>query len=86
MPEIRKDRDLTIDLCRAIGIVLVAVGHSGCPDFLDRYIYMFHMALFFFLSGYCYKDRNDACLKKYVLSKIKTIYVPFVLCNSLSGL
>lgn len=30
----------------------MVVGHSGCPEYLDRLIYNFHMPLFFFVSGY----------------------------------
>ena len=46
-----------IDYAKTIGIWLVVLGHmkvlSGKP-----FIYMFHMAFFFMLSGYLYK-RND---------------------------
>ena len=44
-----KQRDPVIDSMRGIGIVLMVLGHSGFPG--TDFIYLFHMALFFMLSG-----------------------------------
>lgn len=68
-------RDITIDGMRTIGIILVVLGHSGC--FLTPYIYMFHMALFFMLSGYCYKNINSGFLQ-FVSRKLKSLYLPYI--------
>ena len=45
-----KQRDAVLDAMRGIGIVLMVVGHSGFGG--SDFIYLFHMALFFMLSGY----------------------------------
>lgn len=45
-----KQRDTVLDAMRGIGIVLMVVGHSGFGG--SDFIYLFHMALFFMLSGY----------------------------------
>lgn len=45
-----KQRDAVLDAMRGIGIVLMVVGHSGFGG--TSFIYLFHMALFFMLSGY----------------------------------
>jgi acyltransferase len=48
-----------IDHCKALGIVLVVVGHTaGLPALAVNLIYSFHMPLFFFISGYLLKDRH----------------------------
>lgn len=44
-------RDTTWDAVKGIGIILVVIGHSGCPAYIHDFIYMFHMGLFFFASG-----------------------------------
>lgn len=55
------------------------VGHAGCPDALNKFIYSFHMPLFFILSGYFYKEINSGeMLWKYVLKKIKKLWLPYV--------
>jgi acyltransferase len=42
-----------VDNARAIGIVLVVLGHSpGLPELGSAFIFAFHMPLFFFLSGF----------------------------------
>lgn len=59
-----------IDAIRGFGIILVVVGHSITKVPVDlqsnyylallaRFIYYFHMPLFFFISGYCFKSDVD---------------------------
>ena len=43
---------------RGIGIVLMVLGHSGFPG--TDFIYLFHMALFFMLSGWLFSLRGGA--------------------------
>ena len=50
-----KQRDPVIDSMRGIGIVLMVLGHSGFPG--TDFIYLFHMALFFMLSGWLFSLR-----------------------------
>lgn len=73
-----KARDSVIDICRFIGITLVVIGHSGCPQIIKSWIYLFHMSLFFALSGYCYSKRYDDHPIDYFTKKVKTIYLPYV--------
>lgn len=51
-----KRRDPVIDSMRGIGIVLMVLGHSGYPG--TDFIYLFHMALFFMLSGWLFSLRG----------------------------
>ena len=51
-----KQRDPVIDSMRGIGIVLMVLGHSGFPG--TDFIYLFHMALFFMLSGWFFSLRG----------------------------
>ena len=59
-----KTRDLSLDVAKGLGIILVVIGHAwrgldsagmiGSPDLfrvIDTLIYNFHMPLFFLLSG-----------------------------------
>ena len=48
------ERNKALDICKGIGILLVVIGHMGTP--IGRIVYGFHMGLFFFLSGLCFKD------------------------------
>lgn len=47
-----------VNIARGIGMILVVVGHAcmcegTLNEFLFRFIYSFHMPLFFFISGFC---------------------------------
>lgn len=54
------------------------MGHSMCPDFLNDFIYMFHMPLFFFCSGYCFRKSHLDNVKGYVAKRISSTYLTFI--------
>ena len=47
-----------ISIAKAFGIILMVVGHSGCPQIINSFIYQFHMPLFFIMAGICLKEEN----------------------------
>lgn len=51
-----KNRNNVIDIMRAFAIIFVVIGHCSNDSFLNRYIYLFHLPLFFLISGYLYKE------------------------------
>lgn len=48
-------RDETVSICKAFGIILMVMIHAGIPG--DTFVSMFHMPLFFVMSGFCFKDK-----------------------------
>ncbi len=68
-----------IDLLKGIGIFLVVWGHTMFPR--SVLIYSFHMPLFFFISGFLYKNKP---LKEFLRSKIIRLYVPYIVFTILS--
>ncbi len=62
-----------IDIAKGIGIALVVIGHVF--DKGDRYIFWFHMPLFFFVSGFLYKP--DYSLLVYLKRKFFHLLVPY---------
>lgn len=75
-----QQRDNTVTLVKAIGIILMVVGHVVASDLVVRKaIFTFHMPLFFIMSGYCFNEKYMTDAKQFMLRKIKGIYVPFVL-------
>lgn len=64
------------DIAKSFAIIGVLVGHTpGIPGFLARFIYSFHMPLFFILSGYFMKDTED--IKKSVKKDAKGMLIPY---------
>lgn len=72
-------KDSSIQIAKGIGILLMVMGHSGFWPYDNPFIYMFHMPLFFFLSGYCFKEKNIlAPPTSYFRKKIIGIYLPYI--------
>lgn len=74
-----------IDWAKAITIILVVMGHFNFNQSsftYQNFIYIFHMPIFFFLSGYLYKSIPEfpVFFKKNVLSLI----VPYLFFNILT--
>lgn len=79
MKELNEQERDVITLTKGIGIFLVVLAHALPTDCLAfNVIYVFHMPLFFMMSGYCFKEKYLSNAKQFVMRKIKGIYVPFV--------
>lgn len=76
-------RDPVLDIMRGIGIVLMVLGHAGFPG--SAFIYLFHMALFFMLSGWFFNPHSaesPAALARFAKRKLRTLWLPFVAANT----
>lgn len=71
-------RDESVSIAKGIAITLMVLVHARFSEYGGKYINMFHMPLFFFFSGYCFKETYLADFKKYITKKINGIYIPFV--------
>lgn len=67
-----------ISICKGIGIILVVIGHLNIGEYWHQVIYSFHMPLFFFISGYLFKDKYLDNPKDFVLKKVNSLYFPFL--------
>ena len=73
------------------GIILVVIGHSGftSPEIADRlsrlhrWIYSFHMPLFFFISGYLYSLTNKSFANinifRFLKKKWHRLLIPYII-------
>ncbi|WP_341677880.1 acyltransferase family protein [Niveibacterium sp. SC-1] len=70
-----------MDRIKAIGIVLVVLGHApGFDPRVTTFIYSFHMPLFFFVSGYVLsRARLDEPWWSYVRGRAGALLPPYVL-------
>lgn len=71
-----KQRIEYLDIFRAVGIVLMIMGHVGFGKVFNFYIHAFHMPMFFLLSGYFFK--SDEKVKDFFQKKIKTLIIPYI--------
>ena len=79
-----KQRDLSIDIVKALGIICMVAGHCASP--FTHFIYLFHMAIFFIASGYCWKESNSSDFigtTRFIKRKFITLWVPYVLWTAI---
>lgn len=76
-----KKRDEQLDILKGIGIILVVFAHV-CSGYASTLVFLFHMPLFFFLSGaamsYSKSKRYD------IRKKIRRIIIPYIVFSILS--
>lgn len=69
-------RNSDITYAKAVAIMLMVMCHGMAYEV--PFIYMFHMPLFFFFSGYCFKEKYLFTPKQFIWRRIKGIYWPYV--------
>ena len=62
-----------IDIVKGIGIILVVLGHIK-GGYSQSLIFLVHMPLFFFISGYLFKPQDK---KKFFLKKTVSLLLPY---------
>jgi polysaccharide biosynthesis protein PslL len=82
------NRNLTVDVAKGIGIILVVLGHNWIvlheKNDLFRVIFSFHVPLFFFISGLFLKDREG--IKDFLISKSDSLLKPYFVVLIFIGL
>lgn len=73
-----KMRDNSVTIAKGIAIILMVMGHGGCPDGINEYLHMLRMPLFFFMSGYCFKIGYLNDCNTFMKKRIKGIYQPYI--------
>lgn len=89
-------KELNKQICflSSFAMILVVIGHSDITDdykelFIYRWVYGFHMPLFFFVSGFLFayttpKEKLERLdLGRFFLKKMKRLLIPFLIFNTL---
>lgn len=78
-------RNETVDLIKGFLIILVMLGHiiqGGMQESLVRsFIYIFHMPLFFFVSGYLvdYRALSETAVRKFLGKYMLNVFIPWAI-------
>lgn len=68
----------SISIAKAFAIILMVLAHTMFSATGDRVINMFHMPVFFFFAGYCFKEEYINNFKSFAIKRIKGLYIPYV--------
>ena len=78
-------RDISLDIAKGIGIILIVFGHirnsDSSPMLLNAisFVYFFHVTLFFFLSGYFASPKRN--FSEYATKKVQQLLIPYLGAN-----
>lgn len=77
-----KKRNDNIDIMKGIAIIFMVYGHTF--GLFREWVYLFHMPVFFMISGYLFNVEHVANKKNayiYWFEKLKRLIIPYMLCN-----
>lgn len=66
-----------VDLCKAVGICLVVIGHFLTRSEAKTIIYSFHVPFFFVLSGFVFNEKQHASI--FLKKKLNTLILPYII-------
>ena len=69
-------RNAGLDAVRIVGITAVVVGHSWNVDEVGRWVYPWHVPLFFFLTGYLFKSSRPFVVE--LRARTRSLAYPYV--------
>lgn len=79
MEEKKTERLLFWDILKGIGIVSIVFGHSQNLGILIRAVYYYHLAIFFFVSGYLFnEERYGDRPFDFFARRLKNMWTPYV--------
>lgn len=68
----------SVTIAKALAIIFMVTRHAGSPDFINDYLQLIRMPLFFFMSGFCFKEKYLYDTKSFMMKRVKGIYWPYV--------
>ena len=75
-----------VDYAKAGSILLVVMGHAGFPESVRSVIYVFHIPLFFFLSGLFFSFEKYPEYKTFLKNRFLQLVVPYLFFNIITYL
>lgn len=84
---LRAERSTSIDVLKGLGIIAVVIGHamntdnyySNSVELIRRFVYLYHLSVFFFCSGYLLKAKP---VKSILLRFLKQYWIFVLICLS----
>lgn len=73
-----------IDIAKGLGMLTIIWGHIVTYGFTNSFVYAFHIPLFFFLSGCVFNRTKYASYKEFLIKKVKSLLIPYVIFSFLS--
>ncbi len=80
----KKERIITFDIAKGIGILLVVFAHVNYTPILLNFIYSFHMPLFFIISGMFFRKEKYGSFANFAKHRFITLICPYLFFYTVS--
>lgn len=70
------NRITEVDILRGICMIAIVIGHMGVLK-LKKFVYVFHLPVFFILSGYFFESSKNLGFGTFVRKKVSQLIVPY---------
>lgn len=66
-----------LDISKFIAITIMVLGHLGLPKSISHLIHIFHMPIFFMISGLCFNAEKYNRFSLFLKSRVITLLIPY---------
>lgn len=71
-------RLLYIDYVRGLAMVLVIAGHVNFGHIFSNFIHLFHIPIFYYISGYLFNGLKQISFQSFISKKINSLIIPYL--------
>ncbi len=71
-------------MLKGLAILLVVLSHTAIPEIEDEAVYLFHMPLFFWLSGLLYRPEKYPTVGQLIRKRSRSLLVPYLWFSAIS--
>ena len=68
-------------IMKVIAIISVVLGHCTTNSRIEAFVNQYHLAVFFFVAGFFFKEKYVVTPMDFIWKKVKRLYVPFVVAG-----
>ena len=69
----QRENSHVFSIMKGLGIIFVVAGHTAYSP-VHNFVYLFHLAVFYFVAGYFFKDKYIDDKLLFVWKKIKSLW------------
>ena len=73
----QRENSHVFSIMKGLGIIFVVAGHTAYSP-VHNFVYLFHLAVFYFVAGYFFKDKYIDDKLLFVWKKIKSLWFPLI--------
>lgn len=67
-------KDDTVSRMKGLAIIAVVMGHCAPTQNMEAWVNQWHLAVFFFVAGFCFNEKYVTTPRDYVLKSLKSQY------------